>query len=50
MKTNHEIPVYQHVMTEQNQDHETRRKLYIDLEKEIGMPVVSYFTLSLIHI
>ncbi len=44
MKTNHEIPVYQHVMTEQNQDHETRRKLYIDLEKEIGMPVVSYFT------
>lgn len=44
METNHEIPVFQHVMTEQNQDHETRRKLFIDLENILGMPVVSYFT------
>lgn len=44
MKTNHDIPVYQHVMTEQNQGHETRRKLYIDLEKEISLPVISFFT------
>jgi len=44
MKTNHDIPVYQHVMTEQNQGHETRRKLYIDLEKEIGLPVISFLT------
>lgn len=44
MKTNHDIPVYQHVMTEQNQGHETRQKLYIDLEKELGLPVVSFFT------
>jgi ClpP class serine protease len=44
MKTNHEIPVYQHVMTEQNQGPETRRKLFIDLEKELGRPVITFFT------
>jgi ATP-dependent protease ClpP protease subunit len=44
MKTNHDIPVYQHVLTEQNQGHETRQKLFIDLEKELGMPIVSFFT------
>lgn len=44
MKTNHDIPVFQHVMTEQNQGHETRRKLFIDLEKELGRPVISFFT------
>lgn len=44
MKTNHDIPVYQQVMTEQNQSHETRRKLYIELERELGLPVISFFT------
>lgn len=44
MKTNHEIPVYQHVMTEQNQGHETRKHLYVELEKELGRPVISFYT------
>lgn len=44
MKTKDEIPVYQEVMTEKNQGHETRCKLFIDLEKELGLPVVSFFT------
>lgn len=37
-------PVIQQVLTEQNQGHETRKKLFIELEKELGRPVVSYFT------
>jgi ClpP class serine protease len=44
MKTNHDDPVYLSVLNEQNQGHITRRKLYIDLEKELQMPVVSFFT------
>jgi ClpP class serine protease len=44
MKINSNIPVYQHVMTEQNQGHETRYKLYLDLEKELNMPIVSFCT------
>jgi len=44
MKSNLNTPVYQHVMTEQNQGHETRRKLYFALENELKMPVVSFFT------
>ena len=44
MKTNHDIPVFQHVLTEQNQGHETRKELYIALENELKMPVVSFFT------
>jgi ClpP class serine protease len=44
MKPNNNIPVYQNVLTEQLQGHETRKKLYVDLEKELGMPVVSYYT------
>ncbi len=31
-------------MTEQNQGHETRKKLYSDLEKELNMPVVAFCT------
>jgi len=37
-------PVIQQVLTEQNQGHETRKKLFIELEKNLGRPVVSYFT------
>lgn len=44
MKTNHDIPVYQHVLNEQNQGHETRRKLYLEIEKELGIPVISFLT------
>ena len=40
-----DIPVWQQVLTEQNQGHETRKKMFIDLEKELsGVPVVSFFT------
>jgi ClpP class serine protease len=37
-------PVIQQVLTEQNQGHETRKRLFIELEKELERPVVSYFT------
>ena len=37
-------PVIQQVMTEQNQGHETRKKIFIELEKELKRPVVSFFT------
>lgn len=37
-------PVIQQVLTEQNQGPETRRKLFINLEKTLGRPVVSFFT------
>ena len=36
--------IYQTVQEEQFQGHETRRKLYEDLEIKIGMPVISFFT------
>lgn len=39
-----DLPFYQDVITEQNQAHATRAELYKDLEKEFGMPVVSFFT------
>jgi ATP-dependent protease ClpP protease subunit len=44
MKANNDITVYQQVATEQHQGHETRKKLFINLEKELNMPVVSFFT------
>lgn len=37
-------PVVQRVMTEQNQGHETRQSIFIELEKELKRPVVSFFT------
>lgn len=36
--------VIEHVMEEQYQGHSTRRSLYLQLEREVGMPVISYFT------
>jgi len=39
------IPIYSQVLNEQNQGHDTRRKLFIDLESELGgVPVVSFAT------
>lgn len=37
-------PVIQRVMTEQNQGHETRQGIFIELEKILKRPVVSFFT------
>lgn len=37
-------PVIQQIMTEQNQGHETRKRIIIELEKELKRPVVSFFT------
>lgn len=39
-----EHPVLRKVLTEQHQGHETRVPLLLQLEKEIGRPVVSFFT------
>ena len=36
--------VIQQVAEEQYQGHSTRKQLYSDLEKEIGIPIVSFFT------
>lgn len=36
--------VIEHVMEEQYQGHSTRHSLYLQLEKEVGIPVISYFT------
>lgn len=44
MKQKQDIPILQHILTEKQQGHETRRKLFVDLEKELGMPVLSFFT------
>lgn len=38
------VLVIQQVMTEQNQGHETRKGIFIELEKELKRPVVSFFT------
>jgi hypothetical protein len=38
------IPIYQRVLTERLQAHPTRKDLYLDLEKELGRPVVTFFT------
>ena len=38
------IPVYQQVLTEQKQGHETRKHLFERLEEELQVPVVSFFT------
>jgi hypothetical protein len=37
-------PVVSQVQSEQNQSHETRKKLYIKLETELKRPVVAFFT------
>ncbi len=37
-------PVYQQVLTEQNQGHQTRKHLFERIEEELQMPVVSFFT------
>lgn len=37
-------PVIQQVLAEENQGHETRRKLFSKLEMALGKPVVSFFT------
>lgn len=39
-----EHPVIQQVLTEQRQGHPTRKRLFIELEKLLGRPVVSFFT------
>ena len=44
MVENEAVPVIQQVFTEQNQGHETRKKILIDLEKEFERPIVSFFT------
>ncbi len=44
MNKSTDIPVYQQVLTEQNQGHETRKHLFVKLEEELQMPVVSFFT------
>ena len=36
--------IIQQVMTEQNQGHKTRRRIFVELEKELKRPVVSFFT------
>lgn len=42
-KSNSEL-VIQQVRIEQNQHHETRKELFVDLENRLGRPVVSFFT------
>lgn len=37
-------PVILQVLIEQNQAHETRKRIFEDLEKELGRPIISYFT------
>lgn len=34
----------QQVAEEQYQGHSTRRRLYVELEKEVGLPIISFFT------
>jgi ClpP class serine protease len=41
---NHQNVVYKQVMAEQQQGHETRKRLFDELEELLGRPVVSYFT------
>jgi len=36
--------VIQQVMEEQYQGHGTRKHLYLELEREIGVPIISFFT------
>ena len=37
-------PIIRQVMTEESQGHETRRGLFVQLERELGRPVVTFFT------
>jgi len=37
-------PVFSRVLVELNQDHDTRKHLYVELERLFGRPVVSFFT------
>ncbi|AFD00264.1 Periplasmic serine proteases (ClpP class) [Methanocella conradii HZ254] len=41
---NEHQPIYNIVMDEQNQSHKTRQALFVKLEEEFGLPIVSYFT------
>lgn len=41
-------PVHSQILDEKYQSHNTRKQLYVDLEKELGRPVVTLFT-SFIH-
>lgn len=44
MAKKHLEPVIVQVMTEQNQGHDTRKGIFVELEKKIKRPVVSFFT------
>lgn len=37
-------PILDNILEEQNQGHPTRKKLFIELEKELGRPVITFFT------
>jgi hypothetical protein len=37
-------PVINQVLNERNQSHETRKQIFVELEKELGRPVISFFT------
>ncbi|MBO1224139.1 MAG: hypothetical protein JYX80_06900 [Candidatus Scalindua sediminis] len=37
-------PVISKVLDEQRQGHETRRKIFVELEKKLQKPVISFFT------
>lgn len=39
-----ETPIIQEVNIEQYQGHDTRKQLFVQLEEELGRPVVAYFT------
>lgn len=36
--------IYQQIMEEKNQSHTIRKKLYTQINKKLGIPVISYFT------
>lgn len=36
--------IIQKVSEEQYQEHSTRKRLYVKIEKELGLPIISYFT------
>ena len=44
MPSSRRDPVISQVLNERNQGHDTRRRLFINLERILGRPVVSYFT------
>lgn len=44
MSRNRYDPVISNVLDEQQQNHETRRKIFAELEKKLQKPVISFFT------